>query len=208
MSSQQNSNRYVPPCRRTRARKQENAFHSCAENTTRLPKKFSLEKSLEICAFPALKNGAATLNKDTLSSCDLASVPPISGESSTSKQKMSFLKATDTKVNIARSQDPSDLDIMHNLPEGWVRLSHTKPYATEEFMAQEKQNNANVAKEHGIKEIWRMLKARQNERDIQNELLGELSPYYNLPSLLDLSADLNESDYESEYDDDDDYEDE
>ena len=66
-----------------------------------------------------------------------------------------------------------------DVPLGWIRLRRDGSRTEHPNAAKDRrEGEATRRRRTTIEEINRMLRMRQQERDIQNELLGAMSPYY------------------------------
>ena len=119
--------------------------------------------------------------------------------------KTAFLeKLKHDKSNVKPLIPEKNLDLISNLPRGWVRLSATNPSSpTKEEIEWQKKQDEFERKKKLVCDIWSSLRIIQKKRNELNEVLGSNSPYYDC---YDILGPPGESD--NEYEDEDEDEDE
>ena len=106
-------------------------------------------------------------------------------------------------IAITKNLNKTETDEKDKVKEGWVRLTKKNNKIITEYGYQKENVEEEEEDYHdrAQKHIYKLVVRWQKERDEKNELLLDMSPYWNEPSLLEpLDEDLDD-DTEEEYDD-------
>ena len=122
---------------------------------------------------------------------------PVLNNTCIIKQPITTMNYTEATQNLCEVEDEKE----NTIKEGWVRLIKYNNKIKIEYGPQKEKPIYYEEEFHdrAQRHLYHLVVRWQNERDDKNELLGDMSPYWNEPSLLEpLDEDLYDS--EEEYD--------